>query len=364
MSAGLETAPATDAREEVTVETRIGSVVDLSRRMLGEVVTVAEQIADINRATHILSMNARVEAVRAGIVGAGFGVVAEELTRLSRDISTATQRIVANSRNRGVELDQAINHLFTHVHDSRYCDLAHTNIDLIDRNLYERSCDVRWWATDAAVWQCLADGEVRSRAHASQRLGQILDSYTVYSDLVVAGLDGRIVANGRPDRFRSIGQTVGDTQWFRSALSARDGTKFGFESVHASPLAGGNRSLVYSCGVREGGGVHGKVLGVLGIVFDWRALGDTVVQRTPLTPEEWQKTRACIVDASGRLLADTAPLHARPQRVDFEGREQLFAERRGLLSTMLDGVRVRIAHAASPGFETYRTGWHSLLIRS
>ena len=26
-----------------------------------------------------------------------------------------------------------------------------TNIDLIDRNLYERSCDVRWWATDSSV---------------------------------------------------------------------------------------------------------------------------------------------------------------------------------------------------------------------
>jgi hypothetical protein len=351
------------ARAELSVESRISEVVALSRRMLGEVTTVAQRIADINRATHVLSMNARVEAVRAGVVGAGFGVVAEELTRLSRDISSATETIVANSRARGVELDDVIEHLFRHVHDSRYCDLAYTNIDLIDRNLYERSCDVRWWATDAAIWNCLSDNDEAGRRHASQRMGQILDSYTVYHDLVVADLDGNIITNGRPEKFRTRGTQVADTQWFRSALAARDGTKFGFESVHRSPLGGGGRVLVYSCAVREGGGVHGRVLGVLGIVFDWEALGDQVVRRTPLSAEEWDSSRALIVDDKGLVLADSASGGHKREVLDFPEREQLFAATRGLVTTVLDHRPVRIAHAASPGFETYKTGWHSVLIR-
>jgi hypothetical protein len=33
------------------------------------------------------------------------------------------------------------------------------------------------------------------------------------------------------------------------------------------------------------------------------------------------------------------------------------------MTTTLDGQQVSVAHAASPGYETYRTGWHSLLIR-
>ncbi|MET0291966.1 MAG: cache domain-containing protein [Steroidobacteraceae bacterium] len=347
-----------------TVEERINGIVELSRRMLGEVATVAQRIADINRATHVLSMNARVEAARAGTAGAGFGVVAEELTRLSRDISSATETIVANSRARGVELDKVIEHLFTHVHDSRYCDLAYTNVDLVDRNLYERSCDVRWWATDAAVWRCLADNDEESRRHASQRMGQILDSYTVYYDLVVADLDGVVVTNGRPSKFRSRGQRVGDSQWFRSALAARDGTEYGFESVHRSSLVGDRRSLVYSCAVREGGGVHGRVLGVLGIVFDWEALGDQVVRRTPLSSDEWATTRACLVDENGLVLADSAPISGtRSTVLDFPERQKLFSGQRGIVATLLDSQPVRIAHAASPGFETYRTGWHSLLIR-
>jgi len=34
---------------------------------------------------------------------------------------------------------------------ARLVDLALSAIDIIDRNLYERTCDVRWWATDSAV---------------------------------------------------------------------------------------------------------------------------------------------------------------------------------------------------------------------
>ena len=35
-------------------------------------------------------------------------------------------------------------------------DLALNAIEFIDRNLYERTCDVRWWATDSAVVDCVA----------------------------------------------------------------------------------------------------------------------------------------------------------------------------------------------------------------
>jgi hypothetical protein len=37
------------------------------------------------------------------------------------------------------------------IRGSRLPDLSLNAIDIIDRNLYERSCDVRWWATDSAI---------------------------------------------------------------------------------------------------------------------------------------------------------------------------------------------------------------------
>jgi Methyl-accepting chemotaxis protein (MCP) signalling domain len=349
--------------QEMSTDSSIESIVDLSRRMQADVLQSVQHITEANRAAQILSMNARIEAAHAGSAGAGFAVVAQELTRLSAEIAQTTRAISARSRETGDELNFVIERLATQVRDNRLCALALTNIDVIDRNLYERSCDVRWWATDSAIWNCVSEPTAEARAHASRRLGQILDSYTVYFDLVLADLSGRIVANGRPSLFNVVGQNVVGTQWFRAALATDNGSQYGFQSVESSPLVNGKRALVYSCTVREEGVIQGKLLGVLGILFAWDPLGQTVIRHTPLSAQEWKSTRACICDETGLLLADSDGT-ASSRHITFDGMQKLLQGPFGAITTVLDGRNVSVAHAASPGYETYRTGWHSLLIRS
>lgn len=352
--------PRNDA--DAAAETQIGLVVELSRRMQLHVVHAIDEISRLNRATHMLSMNARVEAARAGESGRGFAVVAEELTRLSGEMKGAADQVVARSQSIGGELDRVIGDLSTRVRENRLCDLALNAIDIVDRNLYERSCDVRWWATDSAVVDCLKEHSDELAAHASRRLGQILDSYTVYLDLVLADLDGRIVANGRPKQYRSIGRNVAQTEWFKSALATPDSTHFGFESMHRSDLANQERALVYSCVVRKEGNVRGERLGVLGIVFNWKGLGQVVVNQVPLSGAERQHTRVYLTDASGLILSDSADKGVGEQLV-FPGQAELFRTARGAKVTQLGTRKVLVAQAASPGFETYRTGWHGVLVR-
>jgi hypothetical protein len=49
--------------------------------------------------------------------------------------------------------------------------------------------------------------------------------------------------------------------------------------------------------------------------------------------------------------------------LEFPERATLLQSTRNATDTQLDGCAVRAAHAASSGFESYRSGWHSLLIR-
>jgi hypothetical protein len=354
--------PADETDGETSTDTSIDSIVALSKRMQADVLKAVAHISEVNRATHILSMNARIEAAHAGKAGAGFAVVAEELTRLSADIAGATNTVAARSRATGEEISLVIERLATLVRDNRLCALALTNIDVIDRNLYERSCDVRWWATDSAVWNCLLDPTADTCTAASRRLGQILDSYTVYFDLVLADLSGRIIANGRPGLFRVVGQSVAETTWFRAALATQNGSQYGFQSVENLQLVNGQRALVYSCTVRRNGVITGEPLGVLGIIFAWDALGQTVVKRTPLSADEWKRTRACIIDDAGRIMADSHPSES-SRHIIFDGMQEFLREPSGAIITTLEGRTVCLAHALSPGYETYRTGWHSLLIR-
>lgn len=68
---------------------RIGLVVDQVRRLT----PLAALISDISRQTNLLSINASIEAARAGTEGAGFKVVAAEVRRLSSQTAEAAQKI-------------------------------------------------------------------------------------------------------------------------------------------------------------------------------------------------------------------------------------------------------------------------------
>lgn len=349
---------------DASVDDHIRSVARLSAGMLAQLRGALQRIDEINRTTQVISMNARIESARIGAAGRGFAVIAQEMDVLSRRVAEATRAIDRLADASSADMHATLGRLEDDVRRTRLCELALVNIDLIDRNLYERSCDVRWWATDAAVVAAARAGRSEAElAHAGRRMGQILDSYTVYFDLVLAGGDGRILANGRAGQYPSAGLDVRGEAWFESAARTGSGEEFGFQGVHVSALAGGERVLVYSCSVREGGRIDGRVLGVLGIVFRWDALAQTIVQRTPLSEQEWSRSRVCIVDDAGRVLADSAGrmLH---ETLDFPGREALQQQPRAAQLVDIGGRPHCIAHAASPGYETYRTGWHSLILQA
>ncbi len=336
-------------------------IADLAKELSHKLVRAFGRIQTINDQSRILSLNAQIEAQRSGSAGAAFGVVAAEMRQLSTATTVVAGQVSKKVHTAISELQGISESLATNVRGTRLSDLALTNIDLIDRNLYERSCDCRWWATDSSLVTALSTRAPSDCEYASMRLGQILDSYTVYLDLVLANLDGAIVANGRPRQYNSAGTRHSDSAWFRTAKTSASGAEFGFQTAHVSSLVGGQRALVYSCGVREGSDVNGQLLGVLGIVFNWDALAQTIVMNCPLAADERQRSRVCIVDDRGLVLADSKNEQL-GSRLEIHNQDELFAGKKDFVITTVGGKKCIVAHAAAPGFETYSTGWHSVII--
>ncbi len=322
-----------------------------------------DSIGDLNDQTKMLSLNARMEAARAGgDAGAAFNAVAIAIREVSNQMVHVAHRLADDSKVACTELRTVNSELATRVHGERLSDLALMNIDVIDRNLYERSCDCRWWATDASVVDMLLRRTAEAQAFCSRRLRQILDSYTVYFDIVVADATGVIVANGNSMEFDSIGSNQARAAWFTEAMRSKDGTVFGFESVHHSPLANSQRVLAYSCSVRADGDVHGRTLGVLCVLFRWDALAQTIVQNTPLAEHERGNTRVCIIDSNEMILADTEQRFL--TKLDLSGQDSLLEKSKNYSVVDRRQERMIIGHARAPGFETYSTGWHSLIIQT
>jgi hypothetical protein len=184
----------------------------------------------------------------------------------------------------------------------------------------------------------------------------------VYLDLVLCDLDGKIVANGKPQLFHSLGQSVEHAEWFRAAKHTQHGDQFGFETAHRSPLVNQQSVLAYSCGVRKKGQARGELLGVLGILFNWDEFAQTIMEQTPLNEAEKSITRCCICDDQGRLLADSRGRQL-SDVLELEDQAKIFAEPKNYTTSPYEGKNCCVAHAQAPGFETYSTGWHSLVVQ-
>src|SRR5438045_5258222 len=214
------------ARSAATAQTEDASDISgLIGRLTAEVNQIAcdktKAIQQITNQMKMLALNALIESSRAGAQGAGFAVVAQEGRGVGQEVETIARELETQLTKRTGDLVASIERMSHRSRGERMVDLSLNAIELIDRNLYERTCDVRWWATDSAVVDCAASPDAAAVAHASERLAVILGAYTVYLDLWLCDLNGNVLANGRADQFNVVGQNVASTKWFRDARALR-----------------------------------------------------------------------------------------------------------------------------------------------
>jgi hypothetical protein len=257
----------------------------------------------------LLAINALIEAARAGEMGKGFAVVANEVQRLAQIATDIASKFETNVLGR-IGLTRAMaDSLVAEMEGVRLTDLAQTLVQLIVRNLFERTADVRWWATDTALWQALADPDAERQAFAAERLGVINRFYTVYLDLVMTDLKGNVIASANPKFQRKlIGSSVAGEPWFAAACRCASGDDYIVDEVKPSPMHENQNALVYATGIRKGGKLDGELIGTLGVYFDWQNQGQSIVEKEAnLPPHIAEKTTVMLLDGSSRVIATTNP---------------------------------------------------------
>lgn len=269
------------------------------------------QFSSINEAiagqTKLLALNATIEAARVGEAGKGFAVVANEVKSLAEKVDENSKEIRTQVIEQITEQTDELKRQFKDNELSRLSEMSQTLVQLIVRNLYERTADVRWWATDDALFKCLMDSSNDKVVYATERLSLINRFYTVYLNLVLTDKEGKIIACSNPDYVSKIvGQSVSSRSWYSNAVSTRSGDDYVVDPIYNDPLHENKLVAVYATAVREGGKVDGNVLGTLGVYFDWENQSKTIVSAEPnLSSEEWQRSKVMLLDANHRIIASS-----------------------------------------------------------
>nr|WP_211922117.1 cache domain-containing protein [Desulfolutivibrio sulfodismutans] len=156
------------------------------------------------------------------------------------------------------------------LHDVRF--LAQLAIDIMDRNLYERANDCRWWALTSDFRHFLDKPVLPpdERDRMREILAYINSLYTVYTNLFVYDTSGTILACSNPDENHHVGRVL-QADFVSRTLRLVDSQHYcvsGFEPTDLYATDGApRRTYIYNASITSLAD-PGTVLGGIGIVFD------------------------------------------------------------------------------------------------
>lgn len=169
--------------------------------------------------------------------------------------------------------------------------LAELSVDVLDRNLYERANDCRWWATSPVL-------AAMDSASARHTLAHINGLYTVYANVLLFDAQGVVVAASRDTS--AEGRPLTDA-WVAECLSLRDPMRYVVSPFEASALYGGAATYVYAAPIL----VDGRVVGGVALVFDgtpqFEAMLRAALPETPGSVAVYCRPDGTVVGRTGDL---------------------------------------------------------------
>lgn len=238
--------------------------------------------------------------------------------------------------------------------------LASLAVDVLDRNLYERANDCRWWALNGALSRHLSGQATENDAEAGEILRHINGLYTVYHDIVLFDATGRLVAVSNAKNSGKVGRVINEA-WVAATLELRDSQQYAVSTFAPCHLYDGRHTLVYGAALRD---ESRRVVGGIGIVFDCEPQFKAMLRDALPRSESGDVADGCIglfVDSRLGVVAATSTYEP-GDTVDLP-RELFDVQTSTARSVCIKGVHYAVGVRKSAGYREYTgMGVYSLIL--
>lgn len=155
-----------------------------------------------------------------------------------------------------------------------YADLI---VDIMDRNLYERANDCRWWALTSEFKKNLQQESIKT--DDTKRMCEILKYinalYTVYTNLLIYDKNGIIVAVSNEQELHLVNTKLA-TSWVTQTLQLGNSSKYCVSPFAPTPLYNNEYTYIYNAPITNQN--NENILGGIAIVFDSKEQFSTMIE--------------------------------------------------------------------------------------
>ncbi len=231
-------------------------------------------------------------------------------------------------------------------------------IDIMDRNLYERANDCRWWALTPAFRNLLA-GDTADEAACHQMtdiLTNINSLYTVYDNLVLFDKAGTVLAVSNPQYKELCGKRLNE-DWGRQTLQLNNSQDYTVSPFVPTPLYKGKHTYIYAAAILHPD--NDSAIGGIGIVFDSTPQFSAMLTDALPHDEKGDIAPGCFgvfTDRNRRIIASTSEALQAGMTLELE--EQYFQLPNGKSHSgiaVFNGNYFAVGTSVSNGYREYKS---------
>ncbi|MDR3394854.1 MAG: chemotaxis protein CheW [Parasulfuritortus sp.] len=231
-------------------------------------------------------------------------------------------------------------------------------IDVMDRNLYERANDCRWWALNATFRRVLAQSVINpsDAALCAEVLVYINNLYTVYENLILFDARGKVIAVSKPEYRELVGRLLNE-EWVGRSLLILTSQGYAVSDFVPTPLYDNRPTYLYAAAVRHPDG--NSTVGGVGIVFDaalqFEAMLNDAMPRDD-TGNVVKDAFALFARRDGKIIASTDKRFEVGKHFGHDAGVSGLASGKGHSRIIaIDGHHFAVGAAMSAGYREYKT---------